>query len=228
MKLQASCAALAAALSTFAFAGAAAAQEAEVAFNVAVASDYVFRGFSQTNEDPAVSGGIDLSVGSFYAGAWASNVDFGDDTTAEFDLYGGYRTEVEGFGVDVGVVGYLYFDEPSTAEYNYVEYKAAISRAIGPVSAGAVVFYSPDFFGADEEAVYYEANMAFEVAPKFAVSGAIGHQSLDVSDDYTTWTAGLSYTVNDAFTFDVRYHDTDVDNVGIAEGRVVATIKAAF
>ena len=40
-------------------------------FNVAAASDYVFRGVSQTEEDPAISGGVDVTVGSFYAGTWA-------------------------------------------------------------------------------------------------------------------------------------------------------------
>ncbi len=228
MRLQASCAALAAALSTLAFAGTASAQDADVAFNVAVASDYVFRGFSQTDEDPAFQAGVDVSLNGFYGGAWASNVDFGDDTTAEFDVYGGYRAEVEGFALDFGVVGYLYAGEPSAAEYDYVEYKAAVSRAIGPVTAGAVVYYSPDFFGADEEAVYTEANLAFAPADKWTVSGAVGFQTLDVSDDYTTWNAGVSYALSDVYAIDVRYYDTDVDNVDIAGARGVIALKAVF
>ena len=225
MRLFSACAAALALAST---AGIASAQEADVAFNAAVTSDYVFRGFSQTDEDPGFSAGVDLTYGSFYSGAWISNVDFGDDTKGEFDVYGGYRTEVAGFGVDLGVVGYLYFDEPSAVDYNYLEYKAAVSRAIGPLTAGAVVFYSPDFFGVDDEAVYYEGNVAFAPADKWTVSGALGHQTLDVSDDYTTWNAGVSYALSDAYVFDVRYHDTDVDGVAIAEDRVVATIKALF
>lgn len=228
MRLQASCAALAAALSTLAFAGTASAQDADVAFNVAVASDYVFRGVSQTDEDPAFQAGVDVTASGFYGGAWISNVDFGDDTSAEFDVYGGYRTEVGGFGLDVGVVGYLYTGEPSAAEYDYVEYKAAISRAIGPVTAGAAVFYSPDFFGADDEAVYTEASMAFAPADKWTVSGVLGHQALDVSDDYTTWNAGVSYALSETYVVDLRYHDTDVENVDIYDGRVVASIKAIF
>ncbi|MGV3578439.1 TorF family putative porin [Brevundimonas sp.] len=229
MKLQASCAALAAALATFAAAGAASAQDAEVGFNVGIASDYVFRGVSQTDEDPAFQAGVDVSFGSgFYVGAWGSNVDFGDDTDAEFDVYGGYRTELGGFGVDVGVISYLYAGEPSGAEYNYVEYKAAISRAVGPVTAGAAVYYSDDFFGADDEATYIEGNLAFAPADKWTVSGAVGKQWLDVSDDYVTWNAGVAYALSDAYTLDVRYHDTDVDNVDIYDGRVVATLKAFF
>ncbi len=102
----------------------------DVAWNVGVVSDYVFRGFSQTGEDPAIQGGVDLTSGNFYGGAWASNVDFGDDTDAEFDIYGGYRTEAGGFALDFGVIGYLYAGAPDGADYNYAEFKAAASRAV--------------------------------------------------------------------------------------------------
>ncbi|MFT6428417.1 MAG: hypothetical protein ACJAVC_001700, partial [Brevundimonas sp.] len=133
----------------------------DVAWNVGAVSDYVFRGFSQTSENPAIQGGVDLTSGSFYAGAWASNVDFGDDTDAEVDLYGGYRTEAGGFALDFGAIGYLYVGEPDGADYNYAEFKAAASRAVGPATFGAAVYYSPDFFGADKEATYAEVNAAF-------------------------------------------------------------------
>ena len=123
MRIAFACAAAVAVLLT---AGAASAQDTpEIAWNVGVTSDYVFRGYSQTSEDPAIFGGVDLTIGSFYAGAWASNVDFGDSTDAEVDLYGGYRAEVSGFAIDVGVVGYLYTSQPSGADYDYAELKAA-------------------------------------------------------------------------------------------------------
>ena len=230
MRLQTSCAALAAALCAFA-AGSASAQDADFAFNAAVASDYVFRGVSQTSEDPALQVGVDMTTGAgFYVGAWASNVDFGDETSIEFDLYGGYRTEVEGFAVDFGVVSYGYVDAPAipNAGYSYVEFKAAASRAIGPVTAGAAVYYSPDFFGFDEKATYVEGNLAFSPAAKWSVSGAFGKQFLDVSDDYTTWNAGVGFAFTDNLVVDVRYHDTDVDNADIYDGRVVGTVKVLF
>jgi len=47
--------------------------------NVAIATDYTFRGISQNSGDPAVSGGIDWASDLFYAGTWASTVDFNDD-----------------------------------------------------------------------------------------------------------------------------------------------------
>lgn len=220
--------ACAAAMAVILTAGAASAQDApEIAWNLGVTSDYVFRGYSQTTEDPAIFGGVDVTVGSFYAGAWASNVDFGDDTDAEFDVYGGYRTEVSGFAVDVGVVGYLYVSAPTGADYDYIEFKAAASRAFGPVTLGAVVYWSPDFFGVDEEATYVEANAAFSPADKWTVSGAVGHQALDVNADYATWNAGVAYAFSDNVAIDLRYHDTDVTGP-LSDDRVVAALKFLF
>lgn len=220
--------ACAAAMAVLLTAGAASAQDTPViAWNLGVTSDYVFRGYTQTTEDAAIFGGVDITAGGFYAGAWASNVDFGDDTDVEVDLYGGYRTEVSGFAVDVGVVGYLYTSQPAGADYDYVELKAAASRAIGPLTLGAALYWSPDFFGADEEATYVEANAAFSPAAQWTVSGAIGHQSLDVNADYATWNAGVAYALTDNVVVDLRYHDTDVDGP-LSDDRVVGALKFLF
>ena len=49
-------------------------------WNLGVTSDYVFRGITQTDFDPALQGGLDYAFGDsgWYVGAWASNVDFAD------------------------------------------------------------------------------------------------------------------------------------------------------
>ncbi|RZJ01624.1 MAG: hypothetical protein EON90_02295 [Brevundimonas sp.] len=219
--------AAATALAAVLTASAASAQDLEVSGNVGVFSDYVFRGFSQTDENVAVQGGVDATFGGFYAGAWASNVDFLDSTDAEVDIYGGYRTEANGFALDFGVVNYLYVDAPDATDYDYLEIKAAASRAIGPATIGAAVYYSPDFFGLDETATYLEANAAFTPADKWTVSGAVGKQWLDVNDDYTTWNIGVAYAVTDNVAIDVRYHDADVDGP-LSDDRVVGALKFLF
>ena len=107
----------------------------DVAFNAAAATDYVFRGVSQTESDPAVSAGVDVTQGLFYAG------------------------------------------QPDGADYDYVELKAATSRAVGPATLGAAIYYSPDFFGASEdEATYAEINGAISPADKWTISAAVGRQ----------------------------------------------------
>ncbi len=46
-------------------------------------SDYVFRGISQTDNDPTIQGSLGATYGMFYAGWWASGLDWtstGDPT----------------------------------------------------------------------------------------------------------------------------------------------------
>jgi uncharacterized protein (TIGR02001 family) len=222
-----------AALIVIGVAGQARAQEVvgpRVSWNVALTSDYVFRGVSQTQENPAISAGVDATFGDFYAGGWASNVDFGDDTDAEVDLYGGWRSELSGWSVDLGGVTYLYTGQPDGADYDYVELKAAATRALGPVTVGGAVYWSPDFFGASEdEATYVEANAAFTQADRWTVSGAVGRQWVSSDLDYTTWNLGAAFALTDHLTVDLRYHDTDQHDFGEAYGaRAVASLKAAF
>ena len=204
----------------------------QIAWNVATTSDYVFRGVSQTEEEAAISGGVDLTYGSFYAGAWASNVSFvgDDDTNAEVDLYGGFRTEAAGWALDIGAVGYLYTNQPDNADYDYVELKLAGSRAIGPATVGAAVYYSPDFFGAaEDEATYVEANAAFSPADKWTIGGAVGRQYVSSDFDYTTWNVGTAYQLTDNLALDLRYHDTDEHDFGaVYDSRAVASLKAVF
>ena len=50
---------------------------AEISGNVALASDYVYRGISQTDEEATIQGGVDVAADSgLYAGVWASNIAF--------------------------------------------------------------------------------------------------------------------------------------------------------
>ena len=66
-------------------AGASVAQ-AELSANIGVASNYYFRGITQTDDSAAVSGGIDYAHDSgFYLGTWMSNVDFGGNEDVEVE-----------------------------------------------------------------------------------------------------------------------------------------------
>ena len=76
---------------------------------IGVSSDYMWRGMSQTDGKPALNIGAWQDVGKgFYVGAWASNVDFNDDTKIEYDLYGGYAFSKGDFNLDVGYMSYRY------------------------------------------------------------------------------------------------------------------------
>jgi uncharacterized protein (TIGR02001 family) len=224
--------ALCATVATVAMGGAALAQDEggpSVSFNIGANSDYVFRGVSQTDEEPQIFGGVDLTIDKFYAGVWASNVDFLDSTDAEIDVYAGFKPTAGPVSLDFAAIYYGYLSEPSGADYAYWEFKAAGSVAAGPGSIGAAIYYSPDFFGGVDEAVYYEVNGSVPLSEKFSVSGALGRQTLDGPGDYTTWNLGLGFALNEHVGFDLRYHDTDEHNFGdIYDSRVTIGVKATF
>jgi uncharacterized protein (TIGR02001 family) len=91
------------------------AQESKpLSFNVSLTSDYRYRGISQSRLEPALQGGADYAHPSgFYVGTWLSSIkwikDFGGGADVEWDLYGGYKGEIQkGLGFDVGVLSYQY------------------------------------------------------------------------------------------------------------------------
>lgn len=223
---------LLAAAATAAMGGSALAADDDIAlsFNLGAATDYVFRGVSQTNNEGQIFGGADATLyGMGYAGVWVSNVDFSNGTDLEYDLYAGIKPTVGPVNLDFGVYYYGYTNQPANSHEDYVEYKAAASTAVGPATVGALVFYSPEFFGKTGKATYYEINGAVPVAEKVSVSGAIGHQEIEGPADYNTWNLGVGYALNDTVGFDLRYHDTDEHGFGdIYESKVVVGVKASF
>ena len=97
------------------FSGVMSLQAAEFESNVALSSDYIWRGMTQTAEEPAISGGFDIAGESgLYFGTWASNVEFGDGAALELDWYAGYASELDnGFSYDIGYLAYTYPGEDS-------------------------------------------------------------------------------------------------------------------
>ena len=227
--------ALLAAAATVAMGGAAFAQEdsaLDLSFNVGAATDYVWRGVSQTDESPQISGGIDATIGGLvYAGTWLSNVDFGtcNDTDFELDVYAGIRPQLGPVSLDFGILYYGYINAPTGSDQDFIEFKAAGSVPAGPATIGAAVYYSDDFFGGTGKATYVELNGSSPIGEKFSVSGALGYQDVDYDGDYTTWNLGASYALNDVVGFDLRYHDTSEHDFGDLYGsRVVLGVKAVF
>ena len=80
--------------------------------HVGYTSDYMWRGQSQSMGGGAFQAGVDLDYEGFFVGAWASEVDFGDDSASlEYDLYGGYKFAVsDKLSMSVGVIQYRWDD----------------------------------------------------------------------------------------------------------------------
>ena len=87
--------------------------QAQVTGNLGLTSDYRFRGVSQSQNAPAVQGGVDYAHSSgFYIGNWNSSVSSQVYTAGaglESDLYAGYKKEIfKGITVDIGTYNYFY------------------------------------------------------------------------------------------------------------------------
>lgn len=228
-----------AAVATMASAQVAAAEDREFAWSITVGgtSDYVFRGISLSNEEPAAQGSIDFSYGMFYAGAWASNVDGAGFEPWELDLYVGVKPVLGPVTFDFAVIGYLYPDaEPTSGEY--IEFKAAGSmEVVKNLTGGVTMYYTPSQDNYDETFTV-EGSLAYAL-PQFhifspTISGGAGYTEaydtpgffLATTDSYTYWNVGLALAV-EKFTMDFRYYDTDIDN-DFADERFVFSAKVTL
>ena len=211
--------------------GSSIANAGDIEANVTLATDYVFRGFSQTNEDPAISGGFDYGFeGGFYLGIWGSNVNFGEgsNTSTEIDLYGGYAFDVsETVSFDFGYVYFVYPGE--TDSLNYSEFLASVS--ISDFSFGIV--YSPDYFGSDSDAVVLNADYSFSLGGAWGLDLHAGFTTTDEEDiaapgdDYIDYSVALT-TSGAGVDFALTFFGTDVDDVDVADDRLVFSISKAF
>jgi len=195
--------------------------QAEISANVAVTTDYVWRGISQNQEDPALQGGFDYAHESgFYAGIWGSNVSFGGAST-ELDLYGGWGTELDnGVGLDFGVIRYVYTGSDAASDNDFTEYYAGLSYA------GFGFIYSIG----DEFGDQFEFSYGHDLE-NISISAAVGNYDVnDDGDDYTYYTLGISggFGGKAELGWDISYWDTDIDGDEAAEGRIVATISKEF
>jgi hypothetical protein len=100
------------ALAALALPALAAAQNAPVSGNLAVVSDYRFRGISQSYLGPAVQGGVDYAHPSgAYVGNWNSSVSssvYTGGSGIEMDFYGGWKKSYGDIAIDVGGLYYYY------------------------------------------------------------------------------------------------------------------------
>jgi len=117
-----------------------------VSGSVGLVTDYRFRGVSQSDNDPALQGGITVTHKSgLYAAIWSSNLagwgTFGG-ANIELDLIGGYKMPIGGGGaLDVGLTWYMY---PGGADKtDFAEPYVKLSGTAGPLNLLAGVAYAP-------------------------------------------------------------------------------------
>lgn len=173
--------------------------------NVGLFTDYVFRGITNSNDGPAIQGGFDYAhEAGFYAGVWASNIEFDapdatNKASIEVDFYGGFTGSfANGIGWDAGVIYYAYPDQnedTGAADYNYLEGYGKLSYTLHAVqfspSLEVGLYYSPDYFGEDGDAVYTYGTFGLSLPYDFSPYVTLGYQYVD--GDQTSGPEGYKY-----------------------------------
>ncbi len=222
----------------------------EFSANVALSTDYRFRGISQTSEDPALSGGFDYSYTpfGFYAGVWASNLDFNvpdpDPADLEIDFYGGFAGEFgsTAIGWDIGGLYYMYPGSDTgsgVADYDYFEIYGSLSYDFDNFNVAGGMAYSPDYFFESDDSLYVYGDIGIPLPiAGLTLAGHVGHQWIDDNaqfgtPDYLDWSIGLSKEIG-MFGFDLSYIDTDLSNTDcfggtdFCDATVVFTVSSGF
>ncbi|WP_283711074.1 TorF family putative porin [Pseudoalteromonas prydzensis] len=201
-------------------------------------SDYTFNGVSQTNNDPAIQGSLDYSFGEsgMYAGTWASNVDFGDDTNIEWDAYfGRYAQLNDAFSVDYGLAYYSYHGQSNSSDGNYFEAYTKFGYASELGQTELNFWYSWDYFGTGAGHVISMVAHTIELAPNHALRASFDiSNSLD-GDKFAWDTDGKSYnhyrlayqTSLAGFDIEVAGENTSLD-IDTADERIVLSVGRTF
>jgi uncharacterized protein (TIGR02001 family) len=205
--------------------------------NIALVSDYRFRGISQTFKQPALQGGVDYSHASgFYVGNWNSNVNEGagfPSGNLEMDLYGGWKKTWGDWGLDLGAIYYYYpgTDASATNGTTFVNPRDPTKTHNGKVDnfevyiggswkwislkyyhAVSDYFAAPDTSGSH----YLDLTGTYDLGGGWGIVGHIGSFKLRKWDNgtdatkgsYTDWKIGVTKDIS-GWVLGAAYIDTN-------------------
>lgn len=208
-------------------------QAAEVAFGAKLVSDYVDRGFTNSDGAPAIQGYVEVTAFDWlYFGVWASSVRYPlskdlTDPSAEIDWYGGVRRSWGAFSIDAGALYYAFPGESrpyaGARETDYYELSLKPGYVVGDaLTLGGQLFWSGDYANTGSNAAYLAATARLDFTAAglkdlaLYISAEIGRQwfgrTRDGFDpaDYLTWNVGAGASFR-SVTLDVRYSGSDLN-----------------
>lgn len=217
--------------------------------NVALTTDYRWRGQTQTENDPAIQGSFTLAHKSgLYFSAFASNVNFGT-AHLELDPSIGFTTPLTLGAIkptlDVGVV---YYNYPSASDYSWLELYGKLTFADAFVKGDSLVpsiaytnKYGGDAGKIDGKKVdNWNFNLAYSVP--FADTGfggvaSVGYSKADKKiyglnsdgnpkdDNFVDWKAGVTYNFKavSGLTAELDAVGSNIDGFSGAANRGVDT-----
>jgi uncharacterized protein (TIGR02001 family) len=223
-----------------------AASPISISGNVALTSDYRFRGISLSAGDFALQGGIDLVHESgVYVGAWASSIQGGTPYgEVELDIYAGWSGMVaEGVTVDAGLLYYIYptTDDPLNLDpdTDYFEPYASVGFTIGPVggTVGAAYAWDQDSLGgSDNLYLYTDWSLGIPNTPLTFnahlgyTDGVLAPPLLAGTGDDTglDWSLGVTAAIHGGLSGSLTYVGVEGPSIdGFTDDAIVATLSFA-
>jgi len=209
--------------------------------NVALVSEYRFRGVDLSGGEYAIQGGIDLAHSSgIYLGAWGSSLD--EDTvgfgSSELDVYGGFGGNLsEAVSFDIGAIAYLYPDA-GPGEFDYYELYGSLGFNLGPAEATLGVAYAPDqasLGDTDNFYVYADLGAGIPGTP-LTVTSHVGYTDgfLTYTDNGKAfdWSIGVEASVAGPVSVGVSYTEAEGDflpgDYDFTDGAVVFSVSASI
>lgn len=175
----------------------------DYAYGAKLQTNDMWRGISQTANQPSATAYAEMRYGWLYAGVQPWNVTLPTQPAAEVDVYAGVRPVWGPLTLDLGVIGYLYpgnrtrywlagaggpvltFFTPgatptTSRDPSFLEiYGKATWQASDWVALGGAIYYAPNWNNYGARALYSELNAKLSIPDTgFSVSGAFGHVHL--------------------------------------------------
>jgi len=192
--------------------------------SVTFASDYVYRGISQSSSQAAYTGTAEYSHAitsnyNVFVGGFISNVDFsdGDLTNVEVSPSVGIEGQKSEFSWRILAYYDIYPGAPSRVHYNYYGFDTNFSRDFGLVQLSFEAGVDPNLFGNSGTGVYAGLDATIPLpniplAPNIVLHS--GRQSIErnafyQAPDYVDWALELNADIQSVHLA-LRYSDTDI------------------
>ena len=204
--------------------------------NVALVSNYIFRGLTQTFGKPAIQGGMDYAHSSgFYAGLWGSSISSAQYAggSTEIDYYLGYNGSLGGdWGWTVGFYGYAYPGADymhalpagtyPAQEYNTEEVNVGVSWKFVSLKLSST---TGDFFGSNTNtgftsgssgSTYLDLTANVPLPNDFTLVLHAGSQDIktkrssdNADPSYTDYKIGITKAFKGGWTVGLAYSEAD-------------------
>lgn len=186
----------------------------ETSVDISVATDYVYRGISQTMAGPALQAGASIAYpNGLYLSVWMSNVDYvaegapDDGARREIDYVLGYAFEAtDRLGVDLAAMRVTTPGTRSGIDYDYDELLVTLMLDERHRFSAA---WSDDIFGSGAPAFNLSVATSFALGDTLELDAELGHFDLSKAfgDDYQYGSVGLTGSLG-AFEWRLAAHAT--------------------